>query len=103
MASFQNKQGIGEIELYAQVNSFCPMGNDWYDADVTVKFTPGDVIMDYCDIDKFFAAISGGELIIEDMVAQTFDHFMTYEPKGLVVEAFVSNATHLPVNVKKAL
>lgn len=103
MASFENKQRITEIELHASVRSFCPMGNDWYDADVTIWFTPGKVIMDYCDIDRFFEAINNGELIIEDVVCQVFNHFMTYDPLNLKVEAFVQNATHLPVKVTKSL
>ena len=58
MASFKNKQGINEIELFGEVRSFCPMGNDWYDADISVTFVPTDTIMDYCDVDRFFESIN---------------------------------------------
>ena len=103
MASFKNVQGITVIELFGKTHNFCPMGNDWYDADVKVIFEPSDTIMDYCDVDKFFESINNADLIIEDVVSQTFDYFNTYEPESLTVTAKVDNATHLPVVVTKSI
>lgn len=101
MVAFENKQGIKSIELFGKVRCFCPMGQDWYDADVEVCFYPTDTIMDYCDVDKFFEGMNNAERIIEDVVAETFAYFEAYRPELLSVEATVKNATHLPVKVYK--
>ena len=101
MASFENKQGITLIKMHKKTRHFCPLGNDWYTARIEVELVPGETIMDYCDVDRFFKAINKGEQIIEDVVAQVFGHFEVYGPKALKVTASVMNAAHLPVEVTK--
>lgn len=103
MGSFENKQGITEIEMTGKAHCFCPLGNDWYDAEVKVLLTPTDTIMDYCDVDTFFESLNGGELIIEDVVNRTFNYFSAYKPEQLRVTANVDNARHLPVSVTKSM
>ena len=103
MASFYNEQGISRIKMFGKVHCFCPLGGDWYDADIDVELSPADTIMDYCDVDKFFDSLNGDNLIIEDVVSRVFNYFCVYYPSDLSVTAKVDNGAHLPVEVTKSM
>lgn len=103
MPAFENKQKIYSIVMEGRCRCFCPLGQDWYDAEVEVSFIPDKTIMDYCDVDKMFEALNGQELIIEDVVSKVCQWFEQFEPHDTCVKAVVKNATHLPVTVVKYL
>lgn len=102
MDKFKNKQGITQITMHKDVKLFCPMGQDWYTAEICINLTPGEWIMDYCDIDLFIDSLEGDNLIIEDLIETIFD-YIDEEccPTWLRVEAEVNNAAHMPVVVAK--
>ena len=102
MSSFENKQGITQIEFMQNIQCFCPLGNDWYTNQICVRMCPGKIIPDYCEIDDFTRSLGGKRLIIEDVISMIYDHIMTvYCPEHLYVESYVDDAKHMPVRVVK--
>lgn len=102
MARFENKQGISKICFKQNIQCYCPLGYDWYTNHITVEMVPGKVIPDYCELDDFTRGIAGKSLIIEDVVAQIWDHItIEYEPSFLRVTSDVDDAKHMPVSVTK--
>lgn len=101
---FKNTQGISYIEIKPYATCFCPLGNDWYENEFTVKLVPYNLIPDYCDVDKFvFDNIAGKSLIIEDAVAKLYQYMVDeYKPLRLTVKSEVTNAGHSHVLVERA-
>lgn len=102
LAMFEHTQGISKLTFNKTISVFCPLGNDYYTAHITVEFVPDKVVMDYLDEEKYFKSLSGKDLIIEDLVAEVHKHYVeAYKPKNVKVTIFAENATHFPVTVEK--
>lgn len=102
---FKNKQEINSITICPHATCYCPLGNDWYENEFTIRMVPDEWIPDYCDVDKFITEnICGKNLIIEDAVTILYDYLETeYRPDGLVVTSSVDNAGHSPVVVSRGV
>ena len=96
-----NKQNISLIEADKRISLYCPIGKDYYTADVNIKFLPNAFYMDYIELDVFLNKLSGLSLTIEEAVEQIYNELQGYMPKktSVMIEAF-SN-THLHVKVTK--
>lgn len=102
MSKFKHTQGISEVEFSKTITVFCPLGNDYYTANINVVFAPDEWMMDYIDVDKFIQSIQGERLIIEDVVDKIHTHLTdTYKPKYVTVKLYAENAAHFPVVVTK--
>lgn len=103
MSKFVHTQGITNVNFTKTVTVFCPLGNDYYTAHITVDFVPETAMMDYLDEENFFKnEIQGSKLIIEDVVQMVYKHLSKeYSPKYLKVKVYAENATHFPVTVEK--
>lgn len=102
LASFEHTQGISKVTFNKTITAFCPLGNDFYTADICVDFVPDKVMMDYLDEEEYFKGLSGTHLIIEDLVAKVYNHYnKVYSPKYVKVTVFAYNAKHFPVTVYK--
>lgn len=102
MACFKNEQGITAISGQKRIALYCPMGKDYYTADITVDFVPGEIIMDYCELDNYLNNQSGLSLIIEDLIEKIYNHLQEeYKPKALSVSVKAYSNTHLNVEVTK--
>lgn len=101
--AFENKQGIAEITMQKSVYCYCPMGSDWYTADVEVTVANPKEIPDYLDVDAFFKSLNNSELIIEDVVFKVheFVSSQVVAADEVIATATVKNAKHLPVRVTK--
>lgn len=96
-----NIQHITLIEADKRISLYCPIGKDYYTADVKIKFLPNAFYMDYIDLDNFLNKMSGESLTIEEAVEKIYNELQRYMPKkaSVMIEAF-SN-THLHVKVTK--
>lgn len=96
-----NSQQISLIEANKRISLYCPIGKDYYTADVYIKFSPNDYYMDYIVLDQFLNNMSGLSLTIEEAVENIYNELQKYKPKktSVTIEAF-SN-THLNVKVTK--
>lgn len=101
--SIQNTQGITRITFERQVQAFCPLGDDYYTANIHVVMEPDKKIMDYCHTDNFIKSLGGNSLIIEDLVNSVFEHIKLYKPKYLKVSAKAESNVHFPVIVTKEM
>ena len=102
LAKFEHTQGLSKISFNKTITVFCPLGNDYYTATIQIEFTPAKVLMDYLDEEAYFKELQGAKLIIEDVVKQVYDHYVTeYDPAQLTVTVYAENATHFPVSVTK--
>ena len=97
-----NTQAISFIEANKRISLYCPIGKDYYTADVYIKFLPDAFYMDYIDLDMFLNNMGGANLTIEDAVNNIYNELQRYIPKktSVTIEAF-SN-THLNVKVTKS-
>ena len=102
LAKFEHTQGLSMVSFNKTITVFCPLGNDYYTATVTVEFVPARWMMDYLDEEKFFKELQGTKYIIEDIAEIVHSHFVTeYSPKRIKVTVYAENATHFPVTVVK--
>ena len=103
MAKFENVQGITEIKINHSVQCYCPLGDDWYTNKILICMSGISTVPDYCDVDRFIRSISGGKLIIEDVVSKIYSYIMDEcHPKKLSVSSHVDDAMHMPVSVIKS-
>ena len=96
-----NTQSITTIEADKRISLYCPIGKDYYTADIHIKFIPDKYYMDYIDLDVFINELSGKHLTIEDACNEIYNELQKYKPSktSVTIEAF-SN-THLNVKVTK--
>ena len=96
-----NTQSITSIKAEKRISLFCPLGNDYYTADIYITFIPQNYYMDYIDLDKFLNNMGGMKLTIEEAIDMIYKELQRYKPlqTNVTIEAF-SN-THLNVVVSK--
>lgn len=98
-----NKQKITLIEANKRISLYCPIGKDYYTADVLMKFAPDKYYMDYIKLDEFLNRLSGLSYTIEEATEQIYNELQSYKPfsSSVIIKAY-SN-THLNVTVTKGL
>ena len=102
MAKFKHTQGISSAVFTKTITVYCPLGKDFYTAELTVDFRPDEWMMDYIDVENFIDKLQGSTNIIEDVVAKIHAHLNEeYQPKYVKVVCNATNAKHFPVIVTK--
>jgi NADPH-dependent 7-cyano-7-deazaguanine reductase QueF len=96
-----NTQDITLIEADKRISLYCPIGKDYYTADILIKIMPDAHYMDYIVLDNYLNSLGGESLTIEDAAYKIYKELQQYKPlkTKVVIEAF-SN-THLHVKVTK--
>lgn len=98
----RNTYGISEISFTKEVTAYCPIGQDYYRAEITVSLEPNEYLMDYCKADKFIQGLYNKPVIIEALIEEVFKYFKGYAEEGsLEVEVYAESDTHFPVTVIK--
>ena len=97
----ENKQQVSLIEADKQISLFCPLGDDYYTANIHIKFAPDNYYMDYIDLDVFFNNMGGMKLTIEDAADMVYKELQRYKPKKTKVSIVAFSNTHLNVTVTK--
>ena len=100
--SFPNLQGITEINYRSRVRCYCPMGSDFYSADVAVQVNSPVNIPDYVEVDAFIRSLDGQSFILEDVCAIVWNKLKADTNGFVIVAVESSDAVHSPVSVKKA-
>ena len=96
-----NIQSITTIEGNKRISLYCPIGKDYYTADVHITFLPNAFYMDYIDLDNFLNKLSGMSLTIEEAAKKIYDELQRYMPKKASVTIEAYSNTHLYVKVTK--
>ena len=82
---------------------YCPIGKDYYTADVYIKFLPNAYYMDYIDLDVFLNKLRGLSLRIEETCEKIYNELQRYMPKKSSVKIKAHSNTHLDVTVTKGV
>lgn len=102
MTVIRNTQDISFIKANRRISLYCPIGKDYYTADVSIEFKPDKVIPDYCKLTNYLNNLSGLSLIIEELVDKVHKHLMSkYNPISAKVSVKAYSNTHLDVEVVK--
>ena len=96
-----NTQSITTIKANKQITLYCPLGEDYYTADIYITFLPNAHYMDYVDLDIFLINLSGKSLTIEDACNEVYNELQKYKPKKTNVTIKAYSNTHLNVVVTK--
>lgn len=96
-----NTQSITTIKANKQISLYCPIGKDYYTADIYITFLPNAFYMDYIDLDLFIANLGGKSLTIEDACNEVYNELQKYKPKKTSVTIKAHSNTHLDVIVTK--
>lgn len=97
----ENTQKISLINADKQISLFCPLGDDYYTANIHIKFAPQNYYMDYIDLDKFLNNMGGMKLTIEEAVDMIYKELQRYKPLQTNVTIKAFSNTHLDVVVSK--
>ena len=97
----ENVQKISLIKADKQISMYCPLGNDYYTANIHIKFAPNQWYMDYIDLDTFLDGMGGMCLTIEEAVDMIYKELQRYEPLKTNVSIEAHSNTHLDVTVTK--
>ena len=98
----ENTQKITFIKADKQISLYCPLGKDFYTANIFIEFLPNECYMDYIDFDKFIDHMSGESLTIEDAAQKVYDELQRYKPKASSVTIDAYSNTHMHVTVTKS-
>ena len=101
MKKIPNTQKISSISFQRNVQPFCPLGGDYYTAEVDVDFIPGESYMDYIEMDEAIQELGGLHLTIEDLAARVYDMLTKFKPEYLCVTISADSNKHFPVVVTK--
>ena len=97
----ENTYGVNRIEFEKEITAYCPLGNDFYRANISVTIWCNDRLVDFCIADKFINGLNGNTYIVEHLTADVFDYFKPYS-EHLEVTVQAKSDTHFPVSVTKA-
>ena len=96
-----NTQSISLIEANKQISLYCPIGKDYYTANILIEFVPDAHYMDYIDLDVFINDMGGMSLTIEEATDMVYKELQRYKPKKTKVSTIAFSNTHLNVTVTK--
>ena len=97
----KNIQKVNLIEADKRISLYCPIGKDFYTADVSIKFIPDAYYMDYIELDQFLNRLSGLSLTIEEAAKDIYEELQKYYPAKVRVTIEAFSNTHLHVKVTK--
>lgn len=102
MNKILNKENISKIVMFPVACVKCHLGQDWYQCNFEVNFTPFEYYPDYMEVEEFIRTnIDGKELNIEEALKILYDFLKNnYLPKKLSIINHVRNCkTHFNVDV----
>lgn len=103
MRKLENKESVNEIYFEKAITPFCPLGDDYYIAKISVWFVPKEFYPEYCELTAEIEKLSTRPLTIEQLCETVFSIVKQYEPGNLDVEIEAKSEKHFPVTVTKHL
>ena len=102
MIKLENVEKITEINFTRMICLLCPLGGDYYSAEISVYMKLGDCYPEYMELDKAIQDFGGKGYNIEQLVGAIYDLMETeYKPKSLWVDVEANGNTHFPIVVTK--
>lgn len=102
MRTYENK-GVNELNFTVPVTVYCPLGPNYYRAEVEVKMELGEVIVDFLDLEDYFKKeLNGKHLTTEDLTIEIFNTLdEIYKPKHLRVASHSNSHFELEIVKEK--
>lgn len=102
MRTYENK-GVNRLDFTVPVTPFCPLGPNYYRAQVTVNMELGDVIVDFLDLEDYFKKeLNGKHLTTEDLTIEVFNKLdEVYKPMHLKVTSHSNSHFELDITKEK--
>lgn len=95
-----NQFAISSVNLSDTIKAHCPLGSQWYSADVSVEVYDPTTIPDYVDLTDRLHMFDGCTLTVEELCHNIHcvccDEFM---PSRLKVTVEVGRGKHMPVTI----
>ena len=86
--------------MEGRTHLFCPMGDDWYTANIQMDIENPVTIPDYIDVTRKLEEMDGGHLIIEDAALEVAQFIHGQTGTTCKVSIQVDDARHIPVIVE---
>lgn len=98
----ENVFNISEVIIDEEIQAYCPLGEQYYDAAIQAVVYPDKEIPDYLDITKDIKALEGRYLIIEELVSRVYELCQKYfNDAPIKVKVVVPGGKHCPVTLIK--
>ena len=90
MQTFENSHGVNETHFKTEATVYCPIGKDYYKADIEVWVYGQSRIVDFLGIYDFCVnELNGKNLTHEAVAATVFDKMQkAFQPEHLKVKVF---------------
>ncbi len=102
MRTYENN-GVDKLEFSVPVTAFCPLGPNYYRAQVDVIIELGDLVVDFLDLEDYFKKeLNGKHLTTEDLTIEVFNKLNeVYKPMHLKVTSHSNSHFELAVTKEK--
>jgi hypothetical protein len=101
LKKIENKEKISRVTFTMAICPFCPLGGDYYKAEITVQFDVEGSYPDYIEMDKAIQELGGQPLNIEQVAEAVYNIVDEFKPKSQKVSIYAESNTHFPVVVEK--
>jgi len=102
LRQYPNEHGMTHLNFTAPATVFCPLGPNYYRAEVTCEIELGGIIVDFVDLENYFKKeLNGKHLTTEALVNEVFTTLARAygHPKNLTVK--VHSDSHFPIDTIK--
>ena len=102
MRTYENK-GVNKMSFSVPVTPFCPLGPNYYRAQVDVELELNEVIVDFLDLEDYFKKeLNGKKLTTEDLTIEVFNTLdKLYKPMHLKVTSHSNSHFELEITKEK--
>lgn len=97
----KNDYGITRVDLKCNIKAHCPLGRQWYDAEVNIEVEYPSKIPDYIEFTEEVEKFDGCTLTIEELCSNI--HAIANESfmSSSAVSVSVGKGKHMPITVRK--
>ena len=102
MRTYENK-GVNKMSFSVPVTPFCPLGPNYYRAQVDVEIELNNIIVDFLDLEDYFKKeLNGKSLTTEDLTIEVFNTLdEIYKPMHLKVTSHSNSHFDLGITKEK--
>lgn len=102
MRTYEN-MGVNRMNISVPVTVFCPLGPNYYRAEVDIEMELNKVIVDFIDLENYFKKeLNGKDLTTEELTVEIFNTLdEIYKPIHLKVTSHSNSHFELSITKEK--